>query len=78
MEMVGFNWRLPFVELLLVQLGPVIEDTLLVIAKGEHLHLDVELPAGLISRLDASKKEHGHGDSHGERRALMQSETRTR
>src|SRR5690349_7696170 len=48
---------LPFVELLLVQLGPIIKDALLIIAKRQDLHLNVELPAGLITGFDIEDRE---------------------
>ena len=45
---------LSFVKLLFMQPGPVIENTLFVVAKSEHLHFHVELPAGLIAGLAAA------------------------
>jgi len=48
---------LSFVELLLVEPDSVVQDALLEIARSEHLHLHVELPAGLIARLDVQNRQ---------------------
>jgi hypothetical protein len=40
-----------------MQPGPVIEDAFLVVAKSQHLHLDVELPPGLVTSLDVQNGE---------------------
>ncbi len=45
-----------FLKLLLVQLRPVVQDSLFVIAMREHLHFDVELPAALVAGLDVQDR----------------------
>jgi hypothetical protein len=46
-----------FVKLLRVQLRPIVQNALLVIRKGEHLHLDIEPPSGLIAGLNVENRE---------------------
>ncbi len=41
-----------FMQLSLVELAAVVQDALFVVAIGQHLHLDIELPAGLIACIE--------------------------
>ncbi len=43
---------LAFMQLSLVELAAVVQDALFVVAIGQHLHFDIELPAGLIACID--------------------------
>src|SRR5262249_22748997 len=43
---------LAFVELLLMKPAGVVENPLLIISKSQHLHFNIEMPAGLVAGLD--------------------------
>ena len=49
--------RIGFLHLLLVKNRGIVDDALVVIPLGEHLHLDIELPTRFVASFDIEDRE---------------------